>query len=118
MLRAPNGALTFFKGATSGSLAVGLRLGFAIARRILLVDRLGIAPTVTVAMLDAIVPRFVGAKDAGSYRAKAKAGSAIDVLDIRHRITNDGRHKGLRGSYRGEHCSNNNCGGRAAEELT
>jgi hypothetical protein len=84
MLRAPFGALTFFKVCV-GMSAVGLRLGFATTRPILLGHRLRLAAALVIAMLDAIVPRFVVTEDASSQRTDVKAGSAVNVLDIRGR---------------------------------
>jgi len=95
-----------------GASAIRLRLGFAISHRIFLLDRLGFAAALVVPMLDALVPRFIVTEDASAQRPDAKAGSAINLLDIRRRKVGRGIHRSLRGDDRGKHCSSSYNGGR------
>src|SRR5277367_2481133 len=82
--------------------AICLRLGHAIARGILLGDRLGFAADIVVMPLDDCRTRIVGANDARSNRAEMEADCAIHVLDIGRRKLSV-IHRSLGGSYRGEH---------------
>jgi hypothetical protein len=95
--------------------AICLRLGHAIARSILLGDRLGFAADIVVVPLDDSRTRIVGANDARPQRAEMEADCAIHVLDIRRGILSDTIHGCLRRSYRGEQraYSDNRAGGTA-----
>ena len=91
-----------------GRSAISLRLVFAIARRILSGDRLGLAAASVVAMHSGMW--IIRTENASSQRPDVGADSAIDALDTGSRIASDGEHEGLRGSYRDEHCSSRNNG--------
>jgi hypothetical protein len=99
--------------------AIRLRLGHAIARGILLDDRLGFAADIVVVPLDDSRTRIVGANDARPQRAEMEADCAIHVLDIGRGILSDPIHGCLSGSYRGEHRPYNDDGGRGtADQLS
>src|SRR5277367_3385151 len=83
--------------------AICLRLGHAIARGILLGDRLGFAADIVVVPLDDSRTRIVSANDARPQRAEMEADCTIHVLDIGRGILRDAIHGCLSGSYRGEH---------------
>src|SRR5277367_4034467 len=99
--------------------AIRLRLGHAIARGILLGDRLGFAADIVVVPLDGSRTRIVDANDARPQRAEMEADCAIHVVDIGRGILSDTIHGCLRGRYRGEHRAySDSGGGGTAEQLS
>src|SRR5271167_739322 len=99
--------------------AIRLRLGHAIARGILLGDRLGFAADIVVVPLDGSRTRIVDANDARPQRAEMEADCAIHVVDIGRVILSDTIHGCLRGRYRGEHRAySDSGGGGTAEQLS